>query len=72
MYGTPMIRVRLGTVEVIPGDLSDARNLAIALDYPVNTIAVYAGRLAGYQWDNECTHLAAEVALPICLVGGAG
>lgn len=72
MYGTPMIRVRLGTVEVIPGDLSDARNLAIALDYPVNTIAVYAGRLAGYQWDNECVHLAAEVALATCLVGGAG
>jgi hypothetical protein len=72
IYGTPMIRVRLGTVEVIPGDLADAKNLAMALDYPVNTIAVYAGRLAGYQWDNECTHLAAEVSLPICLVGGAG
>lgn len=72
MYGTPMIRVRLGTVEVIPGDLNDARNLAMALDYPVNTIAVYAGRLAGYQWDSHCTHLAAEVALAVCAVGGAG
>lgn len=70
IYGTPMIRVRLGAVEVMPGNLDDARNLAIALDYPVNTIAVFAGRLAGFQWDNECAHVAAEVALPICAVGG--
>jgi hypothetical protein len=44
------------------------------VDYGVNTIAVYAGRLAGYQFDNLCPggFLAAETALPICLVGGAG
>lgn len=72
MYGTSMVRVRLGPVEVTPANLDDAKNLAMALDYGVNTLAVYAGRLAGYQMDNDCAFLAAEVALPICLVGGAG
>lgn len=70
MYGTSMVRVRLGPVDVIPGSLDGAANLAQALDYPVNTIAVFAGRLAGYQWDTHCAHLAAEVALATCAVGG--
>lgn len=70
IYGTPMLRVRLGTVETIPGSLDDARSLAQALDYPVNTMAVFAGQLAGVQWDNVCSHLAAEVTLPICALGG--
>jgi hypothetical protein len=72
MYGTPMISVRLGPIEVIPNSLGEARQLAQALDYTVNTIAVFAGRLAGFQWHNACAHVAAEVNLPICAIGGAG
>ncbi len=72
IYGTPMLRVRTGPVMVMPENLDDARNMSAALDFPVNTMAVFAGQLAGVQWDNQCVHLAAEVALSICLVGGAG
>lgn len=70
-YGTPMIQVRLGPVEVIPGSLDDARGLAAAMDRSVNDVVVVAGRLAGLQWANDCAHVAAEVDLPVCLVGGA-
>lgn len=70
-YGTSMVQVRLGPVEVIPGNLDDARNLAAAMDRQVNDVVVVAGRLAGYQWANDCAHVAAEVDLPVCLIGGA-
>lgn len=71
-YGTPVLQVRLGPVETAPTNLDDARSLAQALDREVNTMVVYAYRLAGVQWTAECAHLAAEVALPVCAVGGAG
>lgn len=71
IYGTPMLQVRLGPVELIPGDLADARALAEALDRSVNSIVVLAGRLAGVQWASECAHVAAEVNVGTCLVGGA-
>lgn len=61
MYGTAMLRIRRGPVE-----------LTDHIDQTVNTRLVVAGRIAGIQWDNECAHLAAEVAIPICAVGGAG
>lgn len=59
IYGTPMLRIRRGPVE-----------LTDTIDRTVNTRLVVAGRLAGIQWDNECAHVAAEVAIPICAVGG--
>ena len=71
MYGTSFIQIRLGPVEIIPGTLDDARGLAAAMDRQLNDIVVYAGRLAGYQWSNHCAHIAAEVDIPVCLVGGA-
>lgn len=70
IYGTATIQVRLGPVEIIPGDITDARNLAAAMDRAVNDITVVAGRLAAFQWSNECAHVAAEVNIPVCLVGG--
>jgi hypothetical protein len=58
-------------VEIIPGALDDARNLAAAMDRQLNDIVVYAGRLAGFQWQTECSHIAAEVDIPVCLIEGA-
>lgn len=71
-YGTSMVQVRLGPVEMIPGTLDDARSLAAAMDRAVNNVVVVAGRLAGYQWANDCAHVAAEVDLAVCAIGGAG
>ncbi len=71
MYGTPIIQVRLGPVQVIPGSLDTARDLAAAMDRSVNTIVVLAGRIAGFQWSSECAHIAAQVNVGICLPGGA-
>lgn len=70
-YATPMIQVRLGPVEVIPGSLDGAQGLAAAMNRGVNDITVVAGRLAGFQWANECAHLAAQVDVPVCDIGGA-
>lgn len=69
-YGTPMIRARLGPVVVIPGSLADARRLGEALDRGVNTALVYAGQVALLEWHNVCAHIAAEVDVPLCGVGG--
>lgn len=71
IYGTPIIQVRLGPVELIPGSLDDARQLAAAMDRAVNDIVVLAGRVAGFQWSSECAHIAAQVNVGICLTGGA-
>lgn len=69
-YGTSMISVLLGPVELNPDSLTDARSWAQALDRAVNSAVVYAQRLAAWQWD-ECCHVAAKVDLPMPLVGGA-
>jgi hypothetical protein len=71
IYGTPMLQVRLGPVEVIPGNIDNATEMARALDRGDNTVLVYAGRLAGIQWANECAHIAAQVDVPVCAIGGA-
>jgi len=71
IYGTPMIQVRLGPIEMIPGSLEQAQNLAASMDRGVNTITVIAGRLAGFQWASECAHIAAQVNVPVCAIGGA-
>lgn len=70
IYGTPVIQVRLSPVEVIPGDITQARALGEALDNSVNTIRVYAGRAAAFQWTSECAHVAAQVDEGVCLLGG--
>jgi len=71
IFGTPIIQVRLGPVETIPGSLDDARNLAAAMNRGINDITVIAGRIAGFQWTNECAQIAAEVNVGTCLIGGA-
>ncbi len=71
IYGTPVVQVRLGPVETAPTSTAEAAGLAQALDREVNTMLVFAYRLAGFQWTAECAHLAAEVAIPVCAVGGA-
>lgn len=63
MYGTGMVRVLLGPVEVI-GDISSQ------LDRSVNTRTTIAGRPAGVQWD-QCCHFAAEVNVAPPAIGGA-
>lgn len=68
-YFTSWIRFRRGPVEVVPGDVSDARRMAEALDRGVNTVTVYAERLVTWEWD-ECVHVAAEFDVPACAVGG--
>lgn len=70
-YGTPIIGVRLAPVQIIPGDLDGARMLAAAMDRGVNDITVVAGRLAGFQWSSECAHIAAELDVAVCAIGGA-
>lgn len=64
MYGTSMLRVRLGPVEVIPSDLREA------VDTATNTTRVYALRPALIEWD-ECCHVAAEVDTAVPVIGGA-
>lgn len=71
IYGTPMIQIRLGPVDVIPETLDGAKQLARAFKFTTNDVAVFAGRLAGYQWAAECAHVAAEVNIAIATVGGA-
>lgn len=71
IYGTSMLQVRLGPVESIPENISEARNLAAAMDRQVNDVVVYAGRFAGIVWANHCGFVAAEVDIPTALTGGA-
>lgn len=70
-YATGLIGVTLeAAAEVVPGSLEDAQSLWRALDRDVNTLGIRAQKLAMYQWD-ECCHLAAEINLAPCLIGGA-
>lgn len=71
IYGTPIIQVRLGPVQTIPGDLASARELAAAMNRGINDVTVLAGRVAGFQWSNECAHVAAEVNVGVCAIGGS-
>lgn len=63
MYATEIVQVRLGTVEIVPGDIAQA------LDRSVNRLRYLAQRLVAVQ-ASFCAHLAAEVDLSVCLVGG--
>lgn len=69
-YATGLISIRLSTPQVIPGTLENAQSIAQALNREDNTLDVYAQRLALIQWD-ECCHIAAELDLATCAVGGA-
>lgn len=69
-YATGMVSVRLGVVQTYPESLLTDEGLTIAMDIGDNTERAWAQRTALYQVD-DCCHLAAEVDLPVCLVGGA-
>ncbi len=70
MYGTPMLQISLGPVEMIPGDLDSALGLAQSMDRDLNDIVVFAGRLAAVQWSVECAHIAAQTNIPTARIGG--
>lgn len=63
MYATSMMRVLLSPPEVF------APFGASSVDRSVNTVTVYAQRLALIQWD-ECCHLAAQTNVAVCAFGG--
>jgi hypothetical protein len=63
-YATGMVTVELSPVEITPPTMAEA------VDRATNTVEFYAQRLAAVMWDG-CCHGAAEVDLPVCLVGGA-
>ncbi len=63
IYGTEMIALRLGPVEVVPADIGQA------LDRSVDRLRYLAQRVVAYMWP-ACCHLAAEVDVGVCLTGG--
>jgi hypothetical protein len=63
-YGTGRVTVRLGDIEVIPGDLAQAT------DRENNTVTYRTERLAAVTFD-PCCHVAARVDLELCAVGGS-
>lgn len=70
MYATSLIQIRLSAIDLIPGNFTEAMDRARAVDRRTNRVRLYAERLAAYAWD-ECCHLAAEVDIPACAIGGA-
>lgn len=70
IYGTSMMRIREGPVEVRPESMDDARSLAEALNHSTNTVIVWAQQAMALEWD-WCCHIAAEISLPVALIGGA-
>lgn len=70
MYGSDLIALRLSDVQVIPGSYADARSLAQSMNRRLNSIVAWAQQLVAWQWSETC-HVAAEVDVPLCAVGGA-
>lgn len=71
-YATGMVFVKRGPIEVVPvvnGETVDIRN---ALARGNNTVSVRAQRMATATWDSRCCHLAVEVDMTLCGLGGAG
>ena len=62
VISSPLVTVRLDTVEIIPTTLQGARDLVAALEPRSNTITVWAQRLALYQLD-RCNRFAAPLPL---------
>jgi hypothetical protein len=69
-YATPMVQVLLSEVQVTPPDLDSPESWAGALDRRTNTLTVFAKRLATWKFD-ECCHLAAQIDIGVCPIGGA-
>lgn len=63
-YATLMVTVRRSPIELIPDTFEEA------LDRTNNTVEFRAERLASASFPT-CCHLAVEVDVPLCLVGGA-
>lgn len=63
-YATGIVDVRLAPVDVIPGDVQNARDRAN------NTITIYAERAAAATWDG-CCHFAAEINAPMPDIAGS-
>lgn len=66
MYGTDMIRLRLGPVETFPASLDDQQVLAAYVDRQTNDLEVWAGRFIGVEWD-QIVHLAGQVTTDMCV-----
>lgn len=62
-YVSTLVQVRLDTVEMLPRSLTDARDLASAVNRADNTITVWAQRLAAYQLD-PCCRFAVQTNVP--------
>lgn len=72
VYGSPVVSVGLGAVQVTPATLSEARDLAAMVELSVNLATVYAARPVTWVWDAEaCGIVAAELDLAIPIIGGA-
>lgn len=63
IYTSQLVQVRLGQVELLPGSLADARDLAQALNRGTNDLTVWAQRLALYQLD-PCCRIAVSTDVP--------
>lgn len=63
IYGTSMIFLRLGAIEILPNNFDQA------VDRDTNLVTMYSQELVAYEWD-ECVHVAAETNLVPCLTGG--
>lgn len=64
IYGTSMVSLRLGPVEVVGGPNS------MGVDVSNNRMTTLAFRPVAYVWD-ECCHVAAEVDVAVPAIGGA-
>lgn len=64
-YATSPVQVLLGPEHITPDTLAEA------LDRSTNLVEYQADQLAAATWDH-CCHLAVEVDLPMCDVGGPG
>jgi len=66
MYGTSMMGLRSSDILTIPASDED---MQMQMDRSVNDLLVTAYQVVAVQWDN-CCHLAAEVDVPVCVLGG--
>lgn len=62
VISSPLVAVRLDTVEILPGSFQAARDLAIAVAWDTNHVTVWAQRLAAYQLET-CGRFAAPLPL---------
>lgn len=64
-YATTMIQLRMSPVQVVPDNMSEATLRT------TNLVEFRAERIASAAWDH-CCHLAVELDLPLCDIGGPG